>query len=195
MSREEFQLGEVVFSSAEIKEKVSILAQKLNEEYAASQPVLICVLKGAVFFTVDLSRKLSFDFDLEFIALSRFSSGTGKAVIEKDVETELKDREVLIVEDIVDTGLTLHFLINTFQKKTMKRVRTCTLLDCPARRIIDVSVDYSCFEIPDIYVVGYGLDFRGKFRNLDEIRVLKDPYGRSTQILKKMGKERRDVNI
>jgi len=189
MSKEEFQLGEVVFSGAEIEEKITELAQRLNQEYAASRPVLICVLKGAVFFTVDLSRKLNFDFDLEFIALSRFRSGAGKAVIEKDVETELRDKEVLIVEDIVDTGLTLHFLINTFRKRTLKKVRVCTLLDCPARRIIDVTVDYACFEIPDIYVVGYGLDFKGRFRNLGEIRVLKDPYGRSTQILKQMGKE------
>ncbi|MEN3202957.1 MAG: hypoxanthine phosphoribosyltransferase [Atribacterota bacterium] len=184
------RLGVRVFTREDIRKRVSEVARQIERDYTEKRPVIVAILRGAVYFAVDLTRALSIPFDLDFMALSPFRPGLRRAEIEKDVDTDLQGRHVLILEDIVDTGLTLNFLVRNLERRLPKSVRVCTFLNCPARRIVDVEVHYFCFEIPDIYVVGYGLDFRGDFRNLEEVYSLYDPSGRSTQLLKEMGKGR-----
>lgn len=184
------RLGVRVFSKEDIQKRVLEVAREIEQDYAGKRPVVIVILRGAVYFAVDLTRALTIPFDLDFMALSPFRPGLQRAEIEKDVDTDLKGRHVLILEDIVDTGLTLNFLTRNLERRLPESVRVCAFLNCPARRIASIEVHYFCFEIPDIYVVGYGLDFRGDFRNLEEVYTLYDPSGRSTQILKQMGKGR-----
>ena len=184
----ESKLGECVFTRSEIEKRVQEIAAEINQDYLGKRPLILSILRGAIFFTVDLVRSLTIPFDLDFMALSNYKTGFKKVEIEKDVDEEVADRDVIIVEDIIDTGLTLNYLTRVMEKRFPSSVVTCTFLDCPDRRFIEVPIHYSCFEIPDIYVVGYGLDFRGDFRNLMEIYTIYDPSGRSTQILKQMGK-------
>lgn len=184
------RLGTLVFTHEEIQERVREVARKVSEDYAGERPVILVILRGAVYFAVDLTRALTIPFDLDFVALSPFRPGLRRAEVEKDADIDLKGRYVLVLEDIVDTGLTLNFLVRNLERRLPQSVRICSFLNCPARRIADIKVHYFCFEIPDIYVVGYGLDFRGDFRNLQEVYALYDPSGRSTQVLKQMGKGR-----
>jgi len=184
----ESKLGECVFSRSEIEQRVKEIAAVVNRDFIGKRPLIISILRGAIFFTVDLTRLLTIPYDLDFMSLSNFKTGFKKVEIEKDIDEEVADRDVIIIEDIIDTGLTLNYLIRVMEKRFPSSVVTCTLLDCFDRRFIEVPVHYSCFDIPDIYVVGYGLDFRGDYRNLMEIYTLHDPSGRSTQILKQMGK-------
>ncbi|WP_438315190.1 hypoxanthine phosphoribosyltransferase [Candidatus Caldatribacterium sp. SIUC1] len=184
------RLGTRVFTREEIQRRVEEVAHEIDRDYRGERPVLIVILRGAVYFAVDLTRALTIPFDLDFMALSPFRLGLRRAEIEKDVDVDLKGRHVLILEDIVDTGLTLNFLVRNLERRLPRSVRVCSFLNCPVRRIAEVEVHYFCFEIPDIYVVGYGLDFRGDFRNLQEVYALYDPSGRSTQVLKQMGKGR-----
>ncbi|MDK2897488.1 MAG: hypoxanthine phosphoribosyltransferase [Candidatus Atribacteria bacterium] len=187
--QEQAQLGERVITQVEIENRVKQVGQAINRDYQGEQPVVVSILKGAVYFTVDLTRTFTFPFDLEFVALSHFKPGLNRVEIEKDLDREVQNRHLLLIEDIVDTGLTLNFLLSVLRERMPDSIRICTFLDCPKRRIADIPVDYRCFEIPDIFVVGYGLDFQGKFRNLLEVWTLFDPSGRSTQILKEMGKK------
>ncbi len=184
----EARLGDQVFSREEIFCRVDETAQSLNREYEKKRPLFISILRGAVYFTVDLTRKISVPFDIDFMSLSSFKLGTTRAMIQKDLEEPVMDRDVVILEDIVDTGLTLNYLLKVIRERRPASIRVCTFLDCPERRIADIEVDYFCFRIPDVFVVGYGLDFRGNFRNLLEVYTLFDPSGRNTQILKQMGK-------
>lgn len=185
---EQARLGTLVFSREEVRKRVQEVGQQISRDYEGCRPLLLVILRGAVYFAVDLSRELSIPFDIDFMALSPFKPGLQRAEIEKDADTPLAGRDILVVEDIVDTGLTLNFLLRSLEKRFPRSVRVCSFLNCPRRRIADVDVHYFCFEIPDIYVVGYGLDFQGDFRNLLEVYTLYDPTGRDTQLLKKMGK-------
>lgn len=184
----EGRLGDLLLGKEEIEKRVQEVARNISSDYEDERPVLGVVLRGAVYFAVDLSRNLKIPFDLDFLALSGFKPGLLRVEIEKDLDVDIREREVLIIEDIVDTGLTLNFLTRELEKRLPKSIKVCTFLNCPARRLVEVPVHYCCFEIPDVYVVGYGLDFQGDFRNLVEVYTLYDPSGRSTQILKQMGK-------
>jgi len=184
----ERRLGDLLLGREEIEEKVEEVAKNISADYENKRPILAVILKGAVYFAVDLSRNLDIPFDLDFLALSGFKPGLLRVEIEKDLDIDIKGRDVLIVEDIVDTGLTLNFLTRELEKRVPQSIKICTFLDCPARRIAEIPIHYRCFEIPDVYVVGYGLDFQGSFRNLMEVYTLYDQSGRSTQILKQMGK-------
>ncbi|MGQ9472436.1 MAG: hypoxanthine phosphoribosyltransferase [Candidatus Caldatribacteriaceae bacterium] len=182
------RLGNLVFSKEKVKKRVKEVGEEVSRDYGNSRPLLLVILRGAVYFAVDLTRELSIPFDIDFMALSPFKPGLQRAEIEKDVDVPLAGKDVLIIEDIVDTGLTLNFLSRSLEKRFPRSIKVCSFLNCPARRIAEVVVHYFCFEIPDVYVVGYGLDFRGDFRNLPEVYTLYDPTGRDTQVLKKMGK-------
>lgn len=185
---EQARLGNLVFSREEVAKRVQEVGAEISRDYEGRRPLLLVILRGAVYFAVDLSRTLSVPFDIDFMALSPFKPGLQRVEIEKDVDTPLAGRDVLVIEDIVDTGLTLNFLLRHLEKRFPRSIRVCSFLNCPGRRIAEVEIHYFCFEIPDIYVVGYGLDFKGDFRNLPEVYTLYDPTGRDTQILKKMGK-------
>lgn len=185
---EQARLGNLVFGREEVAKRVQEVGAAISRDYEGRRPLLLVILRGAVYFAVDLSRALSVPFDIDFMALSPFKPGLQRVEIEKDVDTPLAGRDVLVIEDIVDTGLTLNFLLRHLEKRFPRSIRVCSFLNCPGRRIAEVEIHYFCFEIPDIYVVGYGLDFKGDFRNLPEVYTLYDPTGRDTQILKKMGK-------
>jgi hypoxanthine phosphoribosyltransferase len=140
-------------------------------------PMLVGVLKGSTLFLADLVREMHTEIDLDFISISSYaqSGGTSGVVrIVKDLETDIAGRNVVIVEDIVDTGLTLHYLRRTLEERSPASLRAVTLLDKAARRIVPVELEHAGFEIPDVFVVGYGLDFQGLYRNVPEILAVKD---------------------
>ncbi|MDD2282033.1 MAG: hypoxanthine phosphoribosyltransferase [Eubacteriales bacterium] len=169
-------LDEVLLSKEEIDEKVKELGKMLAKEYAGKRPLLICVLKGALIFVADLARAMNIPLEVDFMAVSSYGVSTkssGVVRILKDLETGIEGRHVLIVEDIIDTGLTLKYLIENLKSRKPASIKICTLLDKPSRRRVQLQPDFSGFEIPDKFVIGYGLDFSEIYRNLPFIGVLK----------------------
>jgi hypoxanthine phosphoribosyltransferase len=166
-------VGEVLYSSAEIQRKVREIAKKISNDYANRHPVMVGVLRGVFCFMSDLIRHITIPIDIDFMAISYYG-GKGSSVVKitKDIDIDVSDRTVIMVEDIVDTGLTLNYIINHLQAKGVSDLAVCTLLDKRARRIVDVPLDYIGFEIPDEFVVGYGLDYKEEYRNLPFISVL-----------------------
>jgi hypoxanthine phosphoribosyltransferase len=169
-------IEKVLLSEVEIGEKVRELGQALAAEYRDKNPLVICVLKGAVVFMADLIRHMDIPCEMDFMAVSSYGSGvesSGMVKILKDLDTSVQNRHVLVVEDIMDSGLTLSRLVELLRHREAASVKVVTLLNKPERRKVDISPDYSGFEIPDEFVVGYGLDFAEKYRNLPYIGVLK----------------------
>ena len=165
----------VVASSEAIQKRVAELAQKVGEDYRGKDLLLVGVLKGAVMLMADLSRALDRHVEMDWMAVSSYGSGTkssGVVRILKDLDRDITNREVLIVEDIVDTGLTLHWLQSNLESRGAKSVEILTMLRKPTAAKVDVKVKYVGFDIPPDFVVGYGLDFNEKYRNLDFIGVL-----------------------
>ena len=153
----------VHFTEAEIDKKIRELGARISEDYAGESVCLICILKGASFFTCELAKR---------ITVSSYGSGTessGIVKIVQDLSTSIEGKNVIVVEDIIDTGRTLSYLLENLKTRSPKSVRLCTLLDKPERRVVDVKVDYVGFEIPDEFVVGYGLDYNQQYRNLPYI--------------------------
>ena len=166
----------VLFSEEDIADMVKRLGAQISEDYKGKDLVLIAVLRGAVVFMGDLMRAIDTDLAIDFMAVSSYGNGTkssGTVRIIKDLDIDIKDRDVLIVEDILDSGVTLHYLMQILAARGANSIRLCTLLSKPERRKIDVNVDYLGFEIPDEFVVGYGLDYAEKYRNLPYIGILK----------------------
>lgn len=164
------------FTAEQIAQRVAQLGQQIREDLAGERPVLVSVIKGSVVFLADLSRKIGVDVDIEFLSVSEFAGGaprTGVVRIIKDLDTSLQDRHVVVVETIVDTGLTLSFLLRTLRNRSPASLKVCTLLDKPIRRIAQLPIDYVGFEVQE-YVVGYGLGFKGKYRNLPYIVGVRD---------------------
>lgn len=169
---------EVLFSAADIAARVAELGAQVTRDYAASTPLLVGVLKGACIFFSDFVRQIDVPLGVEFIAISSYGTGmrsSGEVRIVKDLDTAVEGRDILIIEDIIDTGLTLSFLIATLQTRGARSVRLAALLDKHERRERNVKVDYVGFRIPDAFVVGYGLDYAERYRNLPFIAVLKNP--------------------
>ena len=162
-----------LISSQEIQTKIRELAVKLNNEYADEEVYLVCVLKGSVMFTVDLAKHLTMPVKMEFIRLSSYGSGTKSSGKVNAVDIKLPDlngKNVLIIEDIVDTGNTAKFLVDFMRQNfKMKSFKFCSLLDKKSRREVDIEADYCCFDVEDKFLVGYGLDIDGKYRNLQYI--------------------------
>jgi hypoxanthine phosphoribosyltransferase len=165
-----------VFAENEIKSKVADLGQRISTDYQGRELVVIGVLKGAVVFFSDLIRKLTIPVTIDFIGVSSYGAGTfssGKIRLTKDISLDLKQKHVLIVEDIVDTGLTLSFLVDYLQSFGPESVRICAFIDKAERREVEIQVDYSCYKVREGFLVGYGLDFKEKYRELPEIYHLK----------------------
>ncbi len=161
----------------EIKAEVKRLASEISQDYQDKNPILIGVLKGSVVFLVDLVRLLAFPLEVDFVKLSSYGSAkksSGKIKLVCDISSEIKDRDILVVEDIVDTGLTTAFLLDYLKQKKPASVKLCALSEKPSRRQIAVKIDYLGFAVPDKFLVGYGLDFNEKFRNLSDICFLED---------------------
>jgi hypoxanthine phosphoribosyltransferase len=170
----------VLLSAEEIDRRIAEMGEQIARDYAGEgkTPHAVCVLKGACMFLSDLIRAIPMHVSLDFIAVSSYGSSTtssGEVRLNKDLDQSLEDRDVLIVEDIVDTGLTLSFLVDTFKRRGARTVRIAALLDKRARRKVDLVPDYVGFEIPDEFVVGYGLDYAERYRNLPFVGVPKDP--------------------
>lgn len=166
---------EVLLSEEKIKARVKELAREISADYREKKPLLIGVLKGAVVFLSDLIREMDIPLEVDFMAVSSYGADTassGIVRIQKDLEQSIKDRDVLIVEDIVDTGLTLNYLYDTLSSQKPRSLKVVTLLDKPDRRKVDFKADYCGFEIPDRFVIGYGLDFNEEYRNLGDLCVL-----------------------
>ncbi len=165
-----------LFSEEELQKKVAELGADITEEYRGKDLLIVTVLKGAVVFLADLMRKIDTPAEIDFMVVSSYGAGTkssGVVKIVKDLDVPLKDRHILIVEDILDSGLTLSYIKGILQDRGPASIRIATLLDKPARRKADLKADYVGFEVPDEFVVGYGLDYDEKYRNLPYIGILK----------------------
>lgn len=159
-----------------IQAKVVELAQQIAKDYEGKTITIVCILKGAVMFAADLARALPMHVELDFMAISSYGKGvrpSGVVRILKDLDHPIEGKHVLVVEDIVDSGLTLSYLIESLSSRHPASLKTCVLLDKPERRVVDFTPDYLGFEIPDEFVIGYGLDYAEKYRNLPYIGVLK----------------------
>ena len=165
----------VLISEKDIDKRVREIAEKISEEYVGKTVHIICILKGSVMFACELAKRITVPVTLDFMSVSSYGSGTtstGIVRIVKDLDEPLEGKDVLIVEDIIDTGRTLAHLIEVLKTRKPASVRLCTLLDKPDRRVAQVDVDYTCFQIPDEFVVGYGLDYDQKYRNLPYVGVI-----------------------
>ena len=165
----------VLVSEGDVDRRIEELGKQISEDYAGKQVHLICVLKGGVFFLCELAKRITIPVSLDFMSVGSYGDGTqssGILKITKDLDESLEGKEVLVVEDIIDSGNTLYYLLDVLKKRGPKSMRLCTLLDKPDRREKDVKVDYVGFEIPDEFVVGYGLDYAQKYRNLPYIGVV-----------------------
>ncbi len=159
----------VLISEEKINKRIEEIAMQIEKEYAGKEITLICILKGSVFFTVELAKRIRGDVKLEFIRVSSYNDGTessGEIKMKLDLKDSIKDKDVIVIEDIIDTGKTLSYLIEYLKMKKPNSIKLCTLLDKPDRRVQEVKVDYIGFQIPNKFVVGYGLDFDEKYRNL-----------------------------
>jgi len=169
-------IEKILFSSEELQEKVSALGRDITRDYAGKFPICVGVLKGSFVFMADLMRCIDLPCQIEFMAVSSYgnrSETTGAVEIKKDLSTDIEGRHVIVIEDILDSGLTLSYLIQYLENRSPASVEICTLLDKPVRRKAPVNPRYLGFQIPDHFVVGYGLDFAERYRNLPYIGVLK----------------------
>lgn len=163
---------DVYLSEEQLEQRVRELGAKISAEYGEEPVCLICILKGSVFFACELAKRITSPVELEFMSISSYGSGTassGVVRIVHDLACSIEGKNVLVVEDIIDSGRTLNYLIENLKTRNPKSLKLCTLLDKPDRRVVDVPVDYVGFEIPDRFVVGFGLDHDQKYRNLPYI--------------------------
>jgi len=169
-------VDEILISEASIRARTSELGRQISQDYAGQDLLLVCVLKGAIAFLADLMRQITVPHEIDFMAISSYGASTessGVVRILKDLDTNIQGRNVLIVEDIVDTGRTLNYITRNLKTRHPNSLRICTLLNKPARREIDIHLDYVGFDIPNKFVIGYGLDFAEIYRGLPYIGVLK----------------------
>ncbi len=165
----------VLLSEEEVDKRIQEIGEQISKDYAGEQVHLVCVLRGGVFFLCELAKRITVPVSLDFMSVSSYGSDTkssGVVKIVKDLDDSLADKHVIVVEDIVDSGRTLSYLLEMLKDRGPKSMRLCTLLDKPDRRVVDVKVDYTGFQIPDEFVVGYGLDYAQKYRNLPYIGVV-----------------------
>lgn len=175
-------IEKVLISEEEIQTKIAELGQTISEEYHGKNPLVICVLKGAAPFMADLIKRVSIHMEMDFMAVSSYGASTvssGEVRIIKDLDASVEGRHVLIVEDIIDSGLTLSYLLDLLRRRKAESTKIITLLDKPHHRKADLKPDYCGFDIPDEFVVGYGLDYAERYRNLPFIGVLKPEVYRS----------------
>ena len=166
---------EVLLTEEQVDERIQEIGEAISRDYAGKEVHLVCVLKGGTFFTCELAKRISVPVTLDFMSVSSYGSDTkssGVVKIVKDLDESLTGKDVIVVEDIVDSGRTLSYLLAMLQDRGPKSLRLCTLLDKPDRRVVDVNVNYTGFQIPDEFVVGYGLDYDQRYRNLPYIGIV-----------------------
>jgi len=172
-----YEINDVMISDVDIRKRVHELAEEIEKDFNHESIFLIVVLKGSFVFAADLIRKMKGDIKVDFISVSSYSDQTettGKVRLLKDLDANITNQNVVVVEDIIDSGLTLHFLRDHLKMHKPKQIKICTLLDKPERRKIDLPVDYVGFVIPDEFIVGYGIDYAEKYRNLPYIATVKE---------------------
>ena len=165
----------VLLSEEKVDARIKAIGEEISKDYAGKRVHLVCVLKGGSFFMCELAKRITVPVSLDFMSVSSYGSDTkssGVVRIIKDLDESLKDKDVIVVEDIVDSGRTLSYLLEMLRDRGPASLRLCTLLDKPDRRVIPVDVDYTGFEIPDQFVVGYGLDYNQRYRNLPYIGIV-----------------------
>ena len=165
----------VLLSEEEVDRRIQEIGDQISKDYGGKQVHLVCVLKGGSFFLCELAKRITVPVSLDFMSVSSYGRDTkssGVVKIVKDLDDSLLDKDVIVVEDIVDSGRTLSYLLEMLQDRKPRSLRLCTLLDKPERRVVDVKVDYTGFQIPDEFVVGYGLDYDQRYRNLPYIGIV-----------------------
>ncbi len=165
----------VLLTEEEVDKRIRELGAQISKDYEGESVHLVCVLRGSVFFTCELAKRITVPVSIDFMSASSYGSSTissGTIHIVKDLEDPLMEKNVIVIEDIIDTGRTLSYLLQMLKERKPKSLRLCTLLDKPDRRVTEVEVDYTGFQIPDEFVVGYGLDYAQKYRNLPYIGIV-----------------------
>lgn len=165
----------VLLTEEEVDRRIQELGDQISMDYAGKQVHLVCVLKGGSFFMCELAKRITIPVSIDFMSVASYGKGTessGDIRIIKDLDEPLKDKDVIVVEDIVDSGRTLSKLLEQFQSRKPESLKLCTLLDKPERRVVEVKVDYTGFQVPDQFIVGYGLDYAQRYRNLPYIGVV-----------------------
>ena len=165
----------VLLSEEEVDARIRAIGEQISKDYAGKQVHLVCVLRGGAFFMCELAKRITVPVSLDFMSVSSYGSDTkssGVVKIVKDLDDSLKDKDVIVVEDIVDSGRTLSYLMEMLRDREPASLRLCTLLDKPDRRVVEVDINYTGFSIPDEFVVGYGLDYDQKYRNLPYIGIV-----------------------
>lgn len=169
-------IQEILFTEEQIQDKIRELGQMISEQFKNRNPLVICVLKGAYMFMADLTKRITIPIEVDFMAISSYGQSTkssGVVKIIKDLDVSVEGRDVIIAEDIIDSGLTLSYLVDVLERRNAKSVSIVTLFDKPAGRKVELEADYKGFILPDAFVVGYGLDYAEKYRNLPYIGILK----------------------
>ncbi len=170
------EIERILLSEEQIKARVKELAAKLDEDYAGKQPLMVAILKGSVMFFADLLREMKIDVTLDFMAISSYGNGaksSGEVKMIKDLDGKIEGKDVIIVEDIIDSGYTMRYLKHLLEARRPASIKLCALLDKPSRRETEIEIDYKGFEVEDEFVVGYGLDYAGLYRNIPYIGILK----------------------
>lgn len=180
-------ISQVLFSEQELQARIEELGKQISLDYAGKDPVLVGVLKGVLFFMADLLRAIHIPVEVDFMAISSYSPEArdrGFVRLVKDLETPISGRHVLFVEDVIDTGLTLNYLLQTLQMRQPASLKVCALFNKEKLRLVDIPIQYAGFELPDRFVVGYGLDYHEKYRNLPYVGLLKAHvlHNRSTNV-------------
>ena len=164
-----------LISEEDVNKRIVEIAKQINQDYAGEEVRLICILKGSVFFTCELAKRINLPVTIDFMQVSSYGNGTessGRVRIAKDLDESVEDMNIIVIEDIIDSGRTLSYLMDILKARNPKSIKLCTLLDKPDRRVVDIDVDYTGFEIPDEFVVGFGLDYAQKYRNLPYIGIV-----------------------
>lgn len=169
-------LEKILITKEQLDSRIREIAAELDKEYAGRNPLMVCILKGAVMFFSDLTRAMTIPLSIDFMAISSYGAGTrssGEVRMIKDLDGKIEGRDLIIVEDIMDSGYTLSYLKKALSSRMPNSIKICCLLDKPSRREVPIEPDYVCFEVENQFVVGYGLDYDQKYRNLPEIGILK----------------------
>ena len=167
---------QILYTEEDLRRRIRELGAQIAADYAGRTPMLVSVLRGSYIFMADLTRAIDLDLTVDFMAVSSYGAGTvssGQVEIKKDLSDSIEDRDLIIVEDILDTGNTLYYLMDVLRARKPASIRICTLMDKPERRVKPITADYVGFTIPDAFIVGYGLDYAEKYRNLPYVGVLK----------------------
>jgi hypoxanthine phosphoribosyltransferase len=164
-------IGKIIYTEDQIKQRIAEIAASINQDYADQELVIVCILKGSLYFVADLTRHLTMPMIIDFLSIGATHDDNGKTIVKftKDLDANIAGRHVLLVEDIIGTGFTLGYICQRLEDANPASLKICTLLDDPADRLLTINIDYKCFTMPNMFLVGYGLDYKQHYRNLPYI--------------------------